>query len=461
MLGGRVKTLHPAIHGGILARRTNVDLEELAAHGLSAIDLVAVNLYPFQQTIARPGVSLEEALEQIDIGGVALLRASAKNFRAVAVLSDPDDYPAVVEELQREGAVSLERRQTLALKAFQRTALYDATISRYLAGLFERGRFPDLLPLGMTKKEDLRYGENPHQRAALYVTREGSGPLGGVLLSGKALSYNNILDMDAAWRVVEDFAAPTVVIIKHSNPCGLASAPDLALAFRLALEGDPVSAFGSIVAVNRPFDGATAQAMGDLFVEAVVAPSFTEEAREVLAERKGCRLLEMKAEMEPAGDENPPWEIRSVRGGLLVQEQDVAIGDEAGWKVVTRRAPSRAERNWLAFGWRAVKHVKSNAIVLVQGADGHPYLAGVGAGQMSRVDAVELAIKKAGAERCQGAVLASDAFFPFPDGVLAAAKAGVRAVVQPGGSVRDEEVIAAADETGLAMLFTGMRHFRH
>ncbi len=459
MLGGRVKTLHPAIHGGILARQTSADVEELAAHGLAPLGLVAVNLYPFQQTIARPGVTLEEALEQIDIGGVALLRAAAKNFRAVVVLSDPDDYPAIVEELQREGDVALERRQALALKAFQQTALYDATISRYLAELFEGGRFPDLLPVGVTKKEELRYGENPHQKAALYVVQKGSGPLSGVLLSGKALSYNNILDMDNAWRVVQDFTAPTVVIIKHGNPCGLSSAPALARAFQLALEGDPVSAFGSIVAANRPFDGATAQAMGDLFVEAVVAPAFTEEARELLAQRKDCRLLEL--EMEAGEDQAPPWEIRSVRGGLLVQEQDVALGDEADWEVVTRREPSEEERNWLAFGWRAVKHVKSNAIVVVQGADGQPYLAGVGAGQMSRVDAVELAIKKAGPERCQGAVLASDAFFPFPDGVLAAARAGVRAVVQPGGSMRDEEVIAAADQAGMAMLFTGMRHFRH
>ncbi len=472
MLGGRVKTLHPAIHGGILARRADSDsghgsgdVEELAAHGISPLDLVAVNLYPFQQTIAQPGVTLAEALEQIDIGGVTLLRAAAKNFGAVVVLSDPDDYPAVIEELWTEGDVSLGQRQALALKAFQQTALYDATISRYLVELFEKGKFPDVLPLAMIKKEDLRYGENPHQRAALYAMQAGSGPLGGVLLSGKALSYNNILDMDAAWRVVQDFAAPTVAIIKHNNPCGLASASDLALAFRLALEGDPVSAFGSIVAANRPFDGSSAQAMGDLFVEAVVAPSFTEEAREVLAARKGCRLVEMADTDFGHGfhgeEEGLPWEIKSVRGGLLVQDRDTALGDEAHWKVVTGRAPSREERNWLAFGWRAVKHVKSNAIVLVQGREGHPYLAGVGAGQMSRVDAVELAIKKAGPERCQGAVLASDAFFPFPDGVLVAARAGVRAVVQPGGSVRDEEVIAAANQAGLAMLFTAMRHFRH
>jgi phosphoribosylaminoimidazolecarboxamide formyltransferase/IMP cyclohydrolase len=456
ILDGRVKTLHPAVHGGILARREQAHLAELEAQGIAPIDLVAVNLYPFAQTVARPGTTLAEAVEQIDIGGVALLRAAAKNFAYVAVVSDPADYATILAELREQGDLSIATHQHLALKAFRHTASYDAAISRYLATRFEEATFPDALHLNLTKLADLRYGENPHQQAALYGLGATASPLGGNLLQGKALSYNNILDLDAAWRIASDFAAPTLAIIKHGNPCGVASNPNLANAFRAALDSDPVSAFGSIIATNRPFDGEVALALGDLFVEAIAAPAFTAEARQTLASRPNCRLLEM------SGAKDLAWEMRGVRGGLLVQEEDMVVEDEAGWKVVTERKPTAEEMEALRFAWKVVKHVKSNAILLAQGTA----TVGVGAGQMSRVDAVRLAVakdahaSKAG-KGARGAILASDAFFPFPDGVEEAARAGVTAIVQPGGSRGDASVIEAADAHGLAMLFTGMRHFRH
>jgi phosphoribosylaminoimidazolecarboxamide formyltransferase/IMP cyclohydrolase len=456
ILGGRVKTLHPAVHGGILACREPAHLAELKAQGIAPIDLVAVNLYPFAATVAQPGTTLAEAIEQIDIGGVALLRAAAKNFAYVAVVSDPADYATVLAELREQGDLSIATRQHLALKAFRHTASYDAAISRYLATRFEEATFPDALHLSLTKLADLRYGENPHQQAALYSLGEAESPLGGKLLQGKALSYNNILDLDAAWRIASDFTVSTLAIIKHGNPCGVASDPNLADAFRAALASDPISAFGSIVAANRPFNGEVALALGDLFVEAIAAPAFTAEAREVLAERPNCRLLEM------SGTEDRAWEMRSMRGGMLVQGRDEIAEDEASWEVVTERKPTAEELQALRFAWGVVKHVKSNAIVLVR----ELATVGVGAGQMSRVDAVRLAIAKAAHaseadQRAQGAVLASDAFFPFPDGVEEAARAGVTAVVQPGGSRGDAAVIEAADALGLAMLFTGVRHFRH
>jgi len=450
ILDGRVKTLHPAVHGGILARRDQAHLAEIEAQGIAPIDLVAVNLYSFAETIARPGTTLAEAIEQIDIGGVALLRAAAKNFAYVAVLSDPADYATILAELQEQGDLSSTIRHNLALKAFHHTASYDAAISRYLTNHFGGANFPATLHLNLTKLADLRYGENPHQQAALYGLGATESPLGGNLLQGKALSYNNILDLDAAWRIASDFAAPTLAIIKHSNPCGVASDPNLVDAFRAALASDPVSAFGSIIAANRPFGGEVALAMGDLFVEAIAAPAFTSEAREVLAERHNCRLLEM------SGMKDVAWEMRGVRGGFLVQEQDTIAEDEAAWKVVTERQPTAEELETLRFAWKVVKHVKSNAILLARGTA----TVGVGAGQMSRVDAVRLAVAKADG-RTQGTVLASDAFFPFPDGVEEAAKAGVTAIVQPGGSRGDAAVIKAADAHGLAMLFTGVRHFRH
>ena len=461
ILGGRVKTLHPAVHGGILARREQAHLTELKAQDIAPIDLVAVNLYPFSATVAKPGTTLAEAVEQIDIGGVALLRAAAKNFAYVAVVSDPADYATILAELREQGDLSSTIRHNLALKAFRHTASYDAAISRYLSTRFEEAAasyicvdeaaFPATLHLSLTKLADLRYGENPHQQAALYsLGGAESRPLGGNLLQGKALSYNNILDLDAAWRIASDFAAPTLAIIKHSNPCGVASDANLANAFRAALASDPVSAFGSIVAANRPFDGEVALALGDLFVEAIAAPAFTAEARQALASRPNCRLLKMSDTTDSA------CEMRSVRGGLLVQQEDTIVEDNAAWKVVTERRPTAEEMEALRFAWKVVKHVKSNAILLTRGTA----TVGVGAGQMSRVDAVRLAIAKADG-RTQGTVLASDAFFPFPDGVEEAAGAGVKAIVQPGGSRGDAAVIEAADAHGLAMLFTGVRHFRH
>ncbi|NLF00146.1 MAG: bifunctional phosphoribosylaminoimidazolecarboxamide formyltransferase/IMP cyclohydrolase [Anaerolineales bacterium] len=447
ILGGRVKTLHPAIHGGILSRRTLADQAQLEDLGWGEIDLVAVNLYPFEQTASDPSATLEQVVEQIDIGGVALLRAAAKNFAHVAVVCDPDDYGTILDELRAHGDVRLETRRALAVKAFAHTASYDAAIQRYLAGP-HRPAFPDRMVLGLAKFGELRYGENPHQQAALYLQSGVTGPLGGELLQGKALSYNNLLDLDAAGRTAAAFERPTIVIVKHLSPCGVASADALADAFALALACDPVSAYGGVIAANRPFDAATARALGDLFVEAIAAPGFSEEARQVLASRSNCRLVALSEAIPDS------LEYRSVRGGLLVQERD--MGDAAEWQVVSQRAPSEAEMAALRFAWRAVAHVKSNAILLAQGEAA----VGIGGGLPSRVDAVRLAATKAG-DRAVGAVMASDAFFPFADGVEAAAEAGVTAVVEPGGSVRDDQVIAAADRLGLALCFTGVRHFRH
>jgi len=446
ILGGRVKTLHPAIHGGILSRRTPADQDQLGGLGWGEIDLLVVNLYPFEETSADPAASLQTVIEQIDIGGVALLRAAAKNFAHVTVACDPTDYAPLLAEIEAQGSVSLETRRRLAVRAFAHTAAYDAAIWRFLAG--DEELLPERSVLGLRKLTDLRYGENPHQQAALYALPGVSGPLGGELLQGKPLSYNNLLDLDAAWRAAAAFERPTLVIVKHLNPCGIASADALAEAFPPALAGDPVSAFGGVVAANGPFDGATARALGDLFVEAIAAPTFTDEAREVLSGRQGCRLVALSQALP---DE---IEVRSIRGGFVWQERD--RGDDAQWKMVTQRAPTEEDMESLRFAWRAVAHVKSNAILLAQ----RTAAVGIGGGLPSRVDAVRLAVAKAG-QRAQGAVMASDAFFPFPDGVEVAAQAGVTAVVQPGGSVRDPQVIEAADRLGLAMCFTGVRHFRH
>jgi len=446
ILGGRVKTLHPAIHGGILSRRTPADQDQLRDLGWGEIDLIVVNLYPFEETAAAPDATIEAVVEQIDIGGVALLRAAAKNFAHVTVVCDPADYAPVLREIEAGGEVTGETRRRLAVKAFARTAAYDAAIWRYLAG--DAGLLPDRWVLGLDKLTDLRYGENPHQQAALYTPPGTSGPLGGQLIQGKPLSYNNLLDLDAAWRAAASFERPTIVIVKHLSPCGIASANALAQAFPPALAGDPVSAFGSVIAANRPFDGDTARALGDLFVEAIAAPAFTADGRQALVDRKGCRLVTLG---QAVRDE---IEVRSIRGGFVVQERDQGAPEE--WQVVTQRAPTEAEMNALRFAWRAVAHVKSNAILLARGQAA----VGIGGGLPSRVDAVRLATAKAG-DRAQGAVMASDAFFPFPDGVEVAAAAGVQAVVQPGGSVRDSDVIETADRLGLAMCFTGARHFRH
>ncbi len=452
ILGGRVKTLHPAVHGGLLARREPAHLGELARHGIGTIDLVAVNLYPFEAAIARPGVQLHEAIEEIDIGGVTLLRAAAKNHEGVIVVSDPAQYDEVLQVLRESGEAPLELRRRLAVAAFERTARYDAAIAGYLSRAFsgEASPFAPVWMLEAHKHEDLRYGENPQQRAALYLHRGVSGPLGGRLLQGKALSYNNILDMDAAWTLANDYAEPAAIIIKHNNPCGAATAEALDRAMAAALASDPVSAFGSVIAVNRALDGASLRALGDLFVEVFVAPEYTPEALEMLSRRPNVRVLEAP----PLTSLPETWDVRSVHGGLLVQDYD-RLGDME-WKVVTRRAPTERERRALDFAWRVCARVKSNAIVLAQDTA----TVGVGAGQMSRVDSVILAVRKAG-ERAKGSVMASDAFFPFPDGIEAAAEAGVTAVIQPGGSIRDEAAIEAADRAGMAMVFTGVRHFRH
>ncbi len=449
MLGGRVKTLHPVVHAGILARPLEEDRAELESQGIREIDMVVSNLYPFQQTVAKPSISLNEAIEQIDIGGVALLRAAAKNFARVTVLCDPVDYDSVAKELERNGFVPTAHRARLAYKAFAHTAQYDAAITNYLFGQIDSD-FPPILASTLVKIQEMRYGENPHQAAALYAANESVGPLGGRLLQGKALSYNNVLDLDAAWRAAQSFVEPTVVIVKHLSPCGIASAEGLAAAYPPALASDPVSAFGGIIAVNREFDEEVAGLLGDLFVEAIAAPAFSEGARQVLVERKNCRLLEITRPVSPM------LEVRTVMGGVLAQQRDVGDPPEADWLVVTERAPSEVEMTALKFAWLACQHVKSNAIVFAVGKA----TVGIGGGLPSRVDAVKMAALHAG-QKAQGAVMASDAFFPFPDGLEAAAEAGVTAVVQPGGSVRDKTVIEAANRLNLAMVFTGARHFRH
>lgn len=482
MLDGRVKTLHPRIHGGLLAIRGNAEHErQLAIHGIAPIDLAAINLYPFEATLAQPDMTLGEVIEQIDIGGPAMLRSAAKNFSGVAVIADPTDYPAVLAELGRNaGAVSPATRLDLARKAFLHTARYDALI----AGLFEQltsegvsvdtdsplsasrlGRlpgsrppFPSLLHLRLEKLRDLRYGENPHQRAALYRDLDLQGGLTAARqLQGKELSYNNLLDLHAAWELAGEFENPVAVIVKHNNPCGVATAERLADAYTGARTADPVSAFGGIIGVNRPVDAETARAIAATFVEAAIAPAYTDDALQVLGEKKNLRLLEFPAGNRRAGTGDGGFlELRRVGGGMLVQERDTAVLDPTAWRTVTRRPASEAEMRALRLAWCVVKHVRSNAIVLAN----ERATLGIGAGQMSRVDSVRLAVSKA-AGSARGAVLASDAFFPFRDGVDLAAAAGVTAVIQPGGSVRDPEVIAAADEHGLAMICTGIRHFRH
>jgi phosphoribosylaminoimidazolecarboxamide formyltransferase/IMP cyclohydrolase len=445
ILGGRVKTLHPAIHGGLLARSSESDLAELKKLGWDYIDLVACNLYPFQQTVAKPGVTWEEAIENIDIGGVTLIRAAAKNHQRVTLCCDPADYPAVLAELQTGPAGEATRRR-LAVKGFALTAEYDSAIHAYLAG--SEAPFRILAH----PQQKLRYGENPHQTATIFTYKLGDGPLGGKVLQGKELSYTNLLDMDGAWRAVTSFERPTVVIVKHVSPSGIASADALPDAFRGALASDPVSAYGGVVAVNRPVEEATVKVMGDLFIECIIAPGFSSEARQLLAKRKNCRLLEM-----PDTVIEPKFEFRSVTRGVLMQASD--FGDPAGtpeWKVVSRRAPTPQELQDLHFAWKACQFVRSNAIVFALGEA----TVGIGGGQPNRVDCVRIAAQRAG-ERAQGAVMASDGFFPFPDSVQLASEAGITAAVHPGGSVRDSEAILAADTAGMAMVVTGVRHFRH
>jgi len=459
ILDGRVKTLHPAVHGGILAnRKIAAHMEELAKHNIGEIDLVAVNLYPFIQTVSREGVSLDEALEKIDIGGPTMIRAAAKNFPSVIVVVDPTDYQTVVEKL-RTGGVELAERKRLAQKAFQHVAVYDTAISQYLRQDMER--FPEEMTIALKKRYGLRYGENPHQAAAFYAeqvvgAKQETGITWAKQLWGKELSFNNILDADAAWSVVVDFAAPTVDVIKHTNPCGLASHNDIAEAYRRALSGDPVAAFGGIVASNRTIDLATAEEINKRFYEIVIAPEYEAEALEVLKRKKNLRILLAELPSDYGTTPAGYLDLRRVRGGLLVQDADALAEDDVKLKTVTKREPTKAELEDLLFAWRAVKHVKSNAIILVKDKT----LLGMGAGQPSRIISAQIAKEKAG-EKTRGSVLASDAMFPFSDVVELAAKCGVAAIIQPGGSIRDEDSIKAADEHNIAMVFTGVRHFWH
>jgi phosphoribosylaminoimidazolecarboxamide formyltransferase/IMP cyclohydrolase len=458
MLDGRVKTLHPKVHGALLAVRSNPEHQkQAAAHGIEFIDLVAVNLYPFEKTAAKPGVPFDELIENIDIGGPSMIRSAAKNFEDVTVVVDGGDYTAVLEELrQTGGCISRETRARLARKAFATTAAYDGAISTILQQLAGDG-LPERLHLNFLKIMDLRYGENPHQKAAVYrnPAAGGRGLAAARQLQGKELSFNNLVDLEAAWRLVGEFEQPTTAIIKHTNPCGIASGGTLAESYDRALGVDPVSAFGSVIAFNRPLDAPTAEAVAKLFVEAIVAPGYDAEALARLASKKNLRLMDLST---TAGDEYG-IQLKSIGGGLLVQTPDDLGARVDEWKCVTERQPTESEKRALVFGWRVVKHVKSNAIVFAR----ENVVVGVGAGQMSRVDSVKLAALKARELKHElaGSVVASDAFFPFPDGVEEAARAGATAVVQPGGSVRDAEVIAAANRLNLAMMFTGVRHFRH
>ena len=454
MLDGRVKTLHPAVHGALLARRDHPEhMQALAEHQIVPIDLVAVNLYPFRATAARNGVSPDEVIEQIDIGGPSMLRSAAKNFDAVTVIVEPRDYGRVLAAFQANDD-DLDLRRTLAEKAFAHTAAYDAAIASWFAQQRDE-KFPETVTLSSTRQQKLRYGENPDQAAAFYVDFPGAGLASLVQRGGKELSFNNLLDLEGALLTIDPYKNENAcAIIKHTTPCGLAVGGSAIDAYRKALACDPVSAFGSVIAFTVPVDAATADAVSSLFVEVIVAPSFTDEAVEILGRKKNLRVLEGRAAWTPHS-----LDYKRVRGGVLVQERPRTVIDDEGWKVVTTREPTAEERRDLLFVWRAVAAVKSNAIVLARGGA----TIGIGAGQMSRVDAAFLAVHKAQQQghETKGAVLGSDAYFPFRDGVDQAADAGVTAIVQPGGSVRDGEVIAAANERGIAMIFTGKRQFRH
>jgi phosphoribosylaminoimidazolecarboxamide formyltransferase/IMP cyclohydrolase len=451
MLDGRVKTMHPKIAGGILAMRQRPEhMAAIAEHGIAPIDMVVVNLYRFEEVAAKEGAPLEDLIENIDIGGPTMIRAAAKNYQDVAVVVSPADYSAILEEMGRSGgSLSVETKWELARKAFRTTADYDAAISARLALVgAEAAPLPAELRLRAPKLTDLRYGENPHQAAALYG-RKGSGVAGAEQLQGKELSYNNLVDLDAAWQLACEFQGPAVAIIKHTNPCGCAEQASLAEAYRKALECDPVSAFGSVIAVSREIDEETAREMAKLFVEAIAAPGYSEAARAVFGSKKNLRLMRVAAGIDGLV-------VKSVSGGFLAQTADTATLDRAQCKVVTQRPPTDAEWRGLEFAWKVAKHVKSNAIVYAREGQ----TVGVGAGQMSRVDSARIGAMKA-VLPLAGTVVASDAFFPFPDGLEECAKAGATAFIQPGGSKGDPDVIAAADRLGAAMVFTGVRHFRH
>jgi phosphoribosylaminoimidazolecarboxamide formyltransferase/IMP cyclohydrolase len=488
ILGGRVKTLHPAVHGGILARRDRDEhMAELEAHHITPIDLVVCNLYPFAETVAQPGTTLETALEEIDIGGVTLLRAAAKNFPSVTVVVRPEDYNAVLEELRAQGSASAETRRRLAAIAFQHTAMYDTAIAEYLRHGTSDELFPEELTLGLKRLMQLRYGENPHQQAALYgwggtptgldgnasaaVSPSASSPglasatppsvAGARQLQGKELGFNNLLDLDAALSAVASFKVPAAVVIKHTNPCGLACGGTLVESYRRAHAGDPISAYGGILGFNREVDEATARELSQIFYEAIIAPGYSPEALAILAAKKNLRLLATDTPIGPQSVKtyaHDPYQldVRRVSGGLLIQTADMISESDIPRKVVSEREPTLDEVTDLLFAWKVVQQVKSNAIVLAKKLT----VVGVGAGQMNRVYSVRIATDRAG-DRARGSVLASDAYFPFPDSVEMAAKAGVTAIIQPGGSIRDNESIKAANKSGIAMIVTGQRHFRH
>ena len=460
MLDGRVKTLHPKIHGGLLGIRDNPDhVKKMQEFNIEPIDLVVVNLYPFEATIAKKDCPLEEAIENIDIGGPTMLRSAAKNYRFVTVIVDPADYAAVLKEMkERNGEVPAETNFCLAQKVFQHTARYDGAISNYLSSLTPEGKrmkFPETLNLQFYKLQGLRYGENPHQEAAFYREAEVKEPsaVNALQLQGKELSFNNILDIDAAIETAKEFDGAASIIIKHNNPCGVAVSKSILDAYEKAKACDPVSAFGGIVVVNRPIDGKTAKAITSLFTEVVIAPDFSPDALEIFKTKKDLRLLKLPMDK---GFSLSGFNLKKVAGGLLVQDRDLMTFDISKGKVVTKRAPTNEELKALDFAWKVCKHVKSNAIVYAK----EDQLIGVGAGQMSRVDSSKIAAFKAQFP-LKGAVMASDAMFPFRDSVDAASEVGITAIIQPGGSVRDDEIISAANEFGMAMLFTGVRHFKH
>ncbi len=459
MLDGRVKTLHPKVHGGILHIRDNPQHREaVAAHGIVPIDMVVVNLYAFEKTASKPGVSFHELIENIDIGGPSMVRSAAKNFQDVAIVTSPEDYDAIAQEMQSSGGgLSLATKWRLAQKAFATTAAYDSAIASTLERVaapegklaLDEQDFPQTLRLSFQKAFDLRYGENPHQKAALYSDGSGKGVANGKQLQGKELSYNNIVDLQAAWDLAQEFEQPVCAIIKHTNPCGTAVAETLAEAYRRALECDPVSAFGGVIGVNRPIDAETANEMAKLFLEVIAAPKFDDAAREIFASKKNLRLVEV-VPMEQK------WVLKNVSGGVLLQDNDMRPLTDADLKLVSQRKATDVEMRDLLFAWRVCKHVKSNAILYARNGQ----TTGVGAGQMSRVDSARIGAMKS-VLGIKGSVAASDAFFPFPDGVEVIAEAGATAIIQPGGSVRDQEVIDTANKLGLAMVLTGVRHFRH
>jgi phosphoribosylaminoimidazolecarboxamide formyltransferase/IMP cyclohydrolase len=462
MLGGRVKTLHPVVHGGILHRREDPEhVAAVAEHEIPAIDMVVVNLYAFEKTASKPGVKFEEIIENIDIGGPSMLRSAAKNFEDVAVVTSVADYPAIAEEMRANGgALSHRTRWRLARAAFATTAAYDAGIASTLEllpeepGSLERsGEFPQTLRVSAERKTVLRYGENPHQNAAVYVDGSGLGIAGAEQLGGKELSFNNLVDLDACWALASEFDSTAVAIIKHTNPCGVGQGATVLEAYQRALEADPVSAFGGVIGINGIVDAEAAAEIAKLFVEAIVAPEFSPEALTVLSAKKNLRLLKIK----PGQRERV---LKQISGGYLLQDEDTAITTAETFKVATERKPTKEETEALLFAWKVCKHVKSNAIVYARLKDGFGQTVGVGAGQMSRVDAARFGAMKA-VLPLEGTAAASDAFFPFPDGVEAIAKAGATAIIQPGGSVRDAEVVEAANRLGIAMVMTGLRHFRH